>query len=195
MGRFNGRIALTAGLAILVGGGGLLVYRLTAEAKDSTTKPAPKASTTAPADAPKDDKPALWGKTCQTGAEGKQACAVVQNVIITDKNTNKSMRALTVAVGYLAADGKLRMVLTLPLGINLPPGVGFQIDEGKANTLPVETCLADGCRVAMAIDDSGRDSLSKSKAIRVTYQLANGQNLVLPIQLAGFGDALAKLTP
>jgi invasion protein IalB len=193
MGAFNWRAGLAVGLTIAVVGGGTLAYRLTAEAKDSA-KPAPKAA--APAEAPKDDKPAaLWGKTCQAEPDGKQVCAVVQNVIVTDKNTNKSLRALTVAVGYLGADGKLRMLLTLPLGINLPPGVIFQIDEGKANTLPIETCVAEGCRVAMAIDESGRDSLTKSKMIRVTYQLANGQNLALPVQLAGFGDAIAQLAP
>ena len=188
---FNRRIGLAAGLTTVIAGCWMLTGHAAA-AKDSA-KPAPKAA--APAAAPKDDKPALWGKTCQAGPDGKQVCAVVQNVIVTDKNTNKSLRALSVAVGYLATDGKLRMLLTLPLGINLPPGVTFQIDEGKANTLPIETCVAEGCRVAMAIDDSGRDSLTKSKMIRVTYQLANGQNLALPVQLAGFGDALAQLTP
>jgi invasion protein IalB len=31
--------------------------------------------------------------------------------------------------------------------------------------------------------------------IKVTYQLANGQKVALPIELGGFGDALAQLSP
>lgn len=193
MGSFKLRAGLVVGAAILAAGIGAGAYHLSAEAKD-TAKPAAKASPPAPAAEPaKDDKPPVWGKSCQTGADGKLACVEVQNVIVTDKKTNASARALTVTVGYIATDDKLRMALTLPLGINLTTGVGFQIDEGKPNTLPVETCVADGCHIVMVIDDSGRESLLKSKIIQVSYQLANGQKIVLPIDLAGFGDALAQL--
>jgi invasion protein IalB len=87
------------------------------------------------------------------------------------------------------------MALTIPLGINLPPGVGFQIDDAQANTLPIETCVADGCHIVMTIDQGGRDSLVKSKLIKVSYQLVNGQKVTLPIELNGFGDALAQLQP
>lgn len=190
------RVFLAVGL-VAVAGAGFGAYRMTAVAKDApkTTAKAP-AAPAAPADAAKTDKPgALWGKSCDAGPDGKQTCVVVQNVVITDKTTNNSLRALSVAVGYLPGDAKLRMALTLPLGINLPTGVGFQIDEGQANTLPVETCLADGCRLIMTIDAGGRDSLVKSKMIKVTYQLANGQKVALPIELTGFGDALAQLSP
>jgi invasion protein IalB len=172
---------------------GFGAYRMTAAAKD-TAKAAAKPAATAPAaDAAKTDKGPLWGKSCDKGADGKQNCVVIQNVVITDKNSNNSMRALAVAVGYVPGDTKLRMALTIPLGINLPPGVGFQIDDGQANTLPIETCVADGCHIIMTIDQGGRDSLVKSKMIKISYQLVNGQKVTLPIELAGFGDALAQL--
>jgi len=185
------RVFLAVGL-VAAAGIGFGAYRMTADAKDAPAKSTAKAAPPA-TDAAKPN--ALWGKSCDKGADGKQTCVVVQNVVITDKNTNQSLRALAVAVGYLPGDTKLRMALTIPLGVNLPTGVGFQIDEGTANTLPVETCLADGCRIIMTIDAGGRDSLVKSKMIKVSYQLANGQKVVLPIELAGFGDALAQLGP
>lgn len=191
MGSFKLRLGLAVGLVILAGGVGVGAYHLTAQAKD-TAKPAPKADPP-PAPPAKDEKPPVWGKSCQTGPDGKLGCVEVQNVVVTDKKTNASARALTVTVGYVPADEKLRMALTLPLGINLPAGVGFQIDQSNPNTLPIETCLADGCHIVMVIDDSGRESLLKSKIIQVSYQLANGQKMVLPIDLAGFGDALAQL--
>ena len=73
-------------------------------------------------------------------------------------------------------------------------GCSTERHTGKlSDRLPVETCLADGCHIVMVIDDGGRDSLIKSKGIQVSYQLANGQKIVLPIDLAGFGDALAQL--
>jgi len=189
------RVFLAVGL-VAVAGIGFGAYRMTADAKDApAAKSTAKATPAAPAATDASKPNALWGKTCDTGADGKQTCVVVQNVVITDKNTKQSLRALAVAVGYLPGDTKLRMALTIPLGVNLPTGVGFQIDEGTANTLPVETCLADGCRIIMTIDAGGRDSLVKSKMIKVSYQLANGQKVVLPIELNGFGDALAHLSP
>lgn len=189
------RVFLAVGL-VAVAGIGFGAYRMTADAKDAPATASKGTAKPAPATATDTAKPgALWGKSCDKGPDGKQTCVAVQNVVITDKNTNQSMRALSVAVGYLPGDAKLRMALTVPLGVNLPTGVGFQIDEGQANTLPVETCLADGCRIIMTIDAGGRDSLVKSKMIKVSYQLANGQKVVLPIELTGFGDALGQLSP
>jgi invasion protein IalB len=189
----RGMFFLAIGLVALAGVG-FGVYDLTTAGKDAP-KGVAKASA-APAEGAKSATPgALWGKSCDAGADGKQTCVIIQNIVITDKTTNQSLRALAVAVGYLPGEAKLRMALTVPLGINLPTGVGFQIDDGQANTLPVETCLADGCRIIMSIDPGGRDSLVKSKMIKVTYQLANGQKVALPIELTGFGDALAQLTP
>jgi invasion protein IalB len=187
------RVFLAVGV-VAVAGLGFGAYRMTAVAKDApkTTAKAP----VAPADAAKTDKPGvLWGKSCDAGPDGKQTCVVIQNVVITDKTTNNSFRALSVAVGYLPGDAKLRMALTVPLGINLQTGVGFQIDDSQASTVPVETCVADGCRLIMTIDAGGRDSLVKSKMIKVTYQMAGGQKVALPIELTGFGDALAQLSP
>ena len=179
---------------VAVAGIGFGAYRMTTTATDAP-KVVTKASA-ASADGAKTETPgALWGKSCDAGPDGKQTCVVIQNIVITDKSTNQSLRALAVAVGYLPGEAKLRMALTVPLGVNLPTGVGFQIDDGQANTLPVETCLADGCRIIMSIDAGGRDSLVKSKMIKVTYQLANGQKVALPIELTGFGDALAQLSP
>ncbi|HLZ68083.1 MAG TPA: invasion associated locus B family protein [Aliidongia sp.] len=195
MSSFKLRVILAVGL-LVVGGVGFEAYRMTAAAKDTTKAPAK--TTAAPGDAAKSDptdKAALWGKSCDTGADGKQTCVVIQNVVITDKSKNASLRALSVAVGYLPGQTSLGMALTLPLGIKLPTGVGFQIDDGQANTLQVETCLADGCRTFMTIDAGGRDSLIKSKLVRVSYELANGQKMGLPIELAGFGEALAQLSP
>jgi invasion protein IalB len=187
------RVFLVVALVALAGIG-IGAYRMTAVANDT-----PKAAAKLPVmttDAATTDKPAgLWGKSCDSGPDGKQTCVVQQSVVITDKNTSQSLRALSVAVGYLPGDAKLRMALTVPLGINLQTGVGFQIDEGQTNILPVETCVADGCRMIMTIDAGGRDGLVKSKMIKITYQLATGQKVALPIELAGFGDALAQLSP
>jgi len=179
-----------------VAGIGFAVYDLTTGRKAAPKGVAKASALPVPAGGARTDTPgALWGKSCEAAPDGKQACAVIQNIVITDKNTNQSLRALAVAVGYMPGGDTLRMALTVPLGINLPTGVGFQIDDGKANTLPVETCIADGCHIIMSIDAGGRDSLVKSKLIKVTYQLTNGQKVSLPIELTGFGEALAQLTP
>ncbi|HEV2675104.1 MAG TPA: invasion associated locus B family protein [Aliidongia sp.] len=194
MGSFKTRVTVAAGLAILVGGIGFGTH-LAASAKDA---PKAAAATTPKAAAPvaepaKDGKPPVWGRTCQTAADNKLTCVMVQTVVVTDKQTNNRARALTVTVGYGADDGKLRMALTLPLGLNLPNGVTFQIDDGKPFVLPIETCIAEGCRIVMNIDDGGRESLVKSKQIKLSYQLIGGQQVALPIELAGFGDVLAQL--
>jgi len=182
---------------LVLAGIGFGAYRLTATAKD-TAKPTTAAVTldATKLEQTKTDKPGpLWGKQCQTGSDGKQTCFVIQNVVITDKSTNNSLRALLVAVGYAPGDTALRMELTVPLGIDLASGIGFQIDNGQASSVSAETCVADGCHVVMKIDQGGRDSLVKGKLVRVTYQFTNGQRVTLPIELAGFGDALAQLRP
>jgi invasion protein IalB len=195
MSSFKMRMGLALGLVIVAGGVEFGIYQMSADAKDANAPAKADVPIAANADLSKAAGNKLWGKNCETGSDGKQTCAITQNVIITDKNTNASLRALSVSVGYLPGQSDLRMALSLPLGIKLPAGVGFQIDDGKPNMLPVETCLADGCRIFMTIDAGGRDSMVKSKLIRVSYELANGQKMALPIELAGFGDALSQLSP
>src|SRR6266702_3538937 len=93
------RVFLSVGVVALAGIG-FGAYRMTAIAKDApkTTAKLPPA----PAEPARTDKPAaLWGKSCDAGPDGKQTCVVVQNIVITDKGTNNSLRALSVAVGFL----------------------------------------------------------------------------------------------
>jgi invasion protein IalB len=50
-------------------------------------------------------------------------------------------------------EGENVMVVYLPLGIDLRPGILFQIGDTLKREFPFQTCLPNGCRVVTRVDD------------------------------------------
>jgi invasion protein IalB len=50
-------------------------------------------------------------------------------------------------------EGENVMVVYLPLGIDLRPGILFQIGDTLHREFPFQTCLPNGCRVVTRVDD------------------------------------------
>jgi invasion protein IalB len=134
-----------------------------------------------------------WTIAC-TGA--KPACAIEQDIAApgTGGTAGAAAPGLHVSIVALAgSDNKLGMVLTLPLGILLPAGVSFQLDQTPPATAPVQSCLPGGCRVALVVNQGGRDRLAASQVLRVSYVQGDGKQVVLPISLDRFAEALKRI--
>ncbi len=134
---------------------------------------------------------APWAPVC-TGAK-PAVCVIEQNVYLDAGPGARPVPLMRVSVGHVAADPRLRMVLTLPAGIMLQSGVGFSIDGGAESQLPVENCADGGCRASLVIDQGGREKLEASKLIQVSFVNAAGKDVVLPVKLDGFADALKRI--
>jgi len=84
-----------------------------------------------------------WVIACEETTEGAPPqCYIAQNISLRDSG----QRLLLVAVGYGPEQSRPAAILTVPLGVFLPAGVGFAIDDAEPLRLPFEYCDGAGCR-------------------------------------------------
>lgn len=85
------------------------------------------------------------------------------------------------------------LLLHLPHGIFLPAGASMQIDKGKAEVQPVQTCDTRGCYVGMAVSKELLAALSGGETMTVVVQDLQKRPVTIPLPLKGFADAFKKL--
>ena len=142
--------------------------------------------------APKNgDKFKDWTVQCDEKATGDVSggCWIAQNVV--DKEANRPV--MNISVAFVSEFPEPAVVVTLPLGINLPPGVIFQIDENPPFKLPVSWCLRDGCRVRLLLKEEQLAVFKAGTNGKITFQQPSGQGVTLPFSLQGFTAALTAL--
>ena len=135
-----------------------------------------------------------WTKECEmiTDEKGKELeiCQISQTLI--DKESNQPM--LKMAVGFVPDKDKPVAVITLPLGIFLPPGIELQVDgKGKVGRLPINTCLPSGCQAGVQLDDDFIGRMKKGNLMTITFGNPQGQGVAAPISLTGFTAGLQSV--
>jgi invasion protein IalB len=85
-----------------------------------------------------------WQILCEDTPAG-ESCFITQAAA--DQDGEPIMQ---VSIGFL--EGERAMVIYLPLGLDLRPGILFQVGEGTQREFPFQTCLPSGCRVLARVD-------------------------------------------
>lgn len=139
----------------------------------------------APASAQEQPKlPQGWFKACS-----KQADIDICNVQnITTANTGQLLTGLSL----IEIKGKMsRKVfqITVPSGRLLPPGIGLQIDGGKAQKIDYVICFPDRCVAEAQMNDSLVNSFKKGSELTLTSVNFQNQPNPIKITLKGFTGA------
>jgi invasion protein IalB len=132
-----------------------------------------------------------WTVNCQAMPEKPtiEACFIRQNIV----ETESKEPVMQVAVGYLGADGAPAALVSLPLGIRLPPGVELAVDKEPQGELQFERCLPNGCQVQFLLDDKLLSAFRSGIAGEVTFQDGTGRAVAVPFSLKGFTAAFNSL--
>lgn len=135
-----------------------------------------------------------WVKECEmiNDENGKsiEICQISQTLI--DQENNQPM--LKIAIGYVPDKKQPVAVITLPLGVFLPPGIELQIDgKGKVGRLPINTCLPSGCQAGVQLDDNFVSRMKKGNKMTITFGNPQGQGVAAPISLSGFTAGLISV--
>ncbi len=135
-----------------------------------------------------------WTLRCgKAGEQAPEACEMFQQHI--SPQTNKVV--LHAAIGKLPNNESPGMLIVLPLGISLPPGVFIKIDESEAQAVPVERCTPDGCRVELLLDTAFLNKLKAGTTMTVVFHVYDQQGqrerVGVPISLLGFTAALNQV--
>lgn len=139
-----------------------------------------------------DDAFGSWRVSCETAPDSqRRGCFIVQNLVLREGG----QRVLQIAIGYVEQTPDPIALLSLPLGISLPPGASIQIDDREAKRIPIERCEPNGCRAGLKLSADVLASFRSGTQMSVTFYDAKREAIVVPLSLDGFSEGLAALAP
>lgn len=133
-----------------------------------------------------------WTARCELPqGSSVERCFIFQNLVLKESG----QRLVHMAVGYLAANGQAAAVVTLPLGISLPPGAGISVDGSDPVDMVIERCDTNGCVGALALDDALIAQLKRGREARITFHDGTRRRIAVPVSLMGFTAGFESLDP
>ena len=174
-----------------------LLVVLTAWASSSFAEPAPKSkavpapTTAAPqAETPSPANGAGWAARCTSASRNAPLeCAIEQTAVLT--KTGQLVALVNIRV---PSDTHTPVALVqLPLGLDLPAGVKFQVDDGKVIELQIQTCENRGCYANTPIAADQLAALKSGKQLKVSFQNLAKEAVTIPLPLGDFAAAYDKI--
>jgi invasion protein IalB len=152
-----------------------------------TPAPSPQAAEAAPANAP---APPGWAARCTSASrEAPLECAIEQTAIL-----SKTGQLIVLVNIRVPSDTHAPIALVqLPLGLNLPVGAKFQVDDGKPIDLQIQTCENRGCYASRPIAAELLAALKSGKQLKVSFQNLAKETISIPTPLTDFAAAYDKI--
>ena len=134
--------------------------------------------------------PPGWVARCSSASRGAPLeCAIEQSAVLT-----KTGQLIVLVNVRVPAEARAPVALVqLPLGLNLPAGAKFQVDDGKTSDLQIQTCEARGCYANLQISPDVLAALKSGKQLKVSFQNMAKETITIPMPLADFGAAYEKI--
>ncbi len=133
-----------------------------------------------------------WTARCeQAPGTSMQRCFIFQNLVLKESG----QRLVHMAIGYLAANGQPAAVITMPLGISLPPGTSISVDGGAPQEIVIERCDTNGCVGAVTLTDRLIADLKRGREARISFHDGTRRRIAVPVSLLGFTAGFESLDP
>ncbi|MDQ7970201.1 MAG: invasion associated locus B family protein [Oxalicibacterium faecigallinarum] len=160
------------------------------------------AQTPAPANAEKAPAAPVWKQKATHGSwevicakpEKKEVCQVVQALETRNEQDGKSTGQRLLRTTLQKQKEGIVLSFELPFGIDLRPGMVYQIDGAKETTVPFLTCVPGGCLVSTVVTDDIKKQLTSGKQMKVGFRpLGSEKVVVIDVSLDGLGKAFPSL--
>lgn len=130
-----------------------------------------------------------WAVQCQQPESAEsEVCVMFQRQVVDDGRT-----LLMMTVREAPNQPEPVVILQVPLGVLLPPGLSISVDDGEPLELPYSLCNNNGCIATFPLRDRMKAALKKGITADVVVTTANGQEAVIDVSLKGFTAALESL--
>ena len=93
---------------------------------------------------------------------------------------------MQLAVGYWGPENLRGLIITVPLGVTLPPGINVQIDGQQIGRAPFFQCTVNGCQSRVPLEDALLATMKSGQGGVVTFRDAQGRDVPLAFSLRGF---------
>lgn len=125
-----------------------------------------------------------WGKFCDKQPNGHNVCIV----------RKLAFHGTSIIASFILRIDQTKGVPTLavaavPVGVVLKPGLRWQIDKNKAQTLPYWRCTPQTCESEQLASPAFINALRKGTTLNLTAKDINNKDLPLQISLSGFSTA------
>lgn len=133
---------------------------------------------------------AQWSGRCvsddrQSGAE----CTMIERAFV---GANRQVVG-TVSLRFPPAGAAANLQVSVPLGIYLGAGIGFNIDGAGAQQLELQTCDRNGCYASGAVSPEILTAMQNGQKLNILFQSMSKQVVTLEMSLAGFTATYQKL--
>ncbi|WP_297112505.1 invasion associated locus B family protein [uncultured Devosia sp.] len=167
----------------------LMLSPIATIAQEATTE-TPAAEEAAPAEGSATDEVAAavdslasqnWLKVCDPLPDGQKACLMRQVVL-----ANGQFLGSFLLRDDPGQESRLLAVAAVPLGVLLPFGLTWQIDNAKPVRVPYMLCDVQSCSTQLVINEQYVNSLKRGAKLTLTAKNRQNQDLSIEIDLAGF---------
>ena len=108
-----------------------------------------------------------WSVRCEKRSEEQaERCYMFQFVFVGKRDgEQRKQRVLDAKIAYTDKDQPPVLALKVPLGVYLPSGILFRIDDGETLRLQLEWCVRDGCLTIAELARMTRERLDLMKRV------------------------------
>ena len=126
-----------------------------------------------------------WKLACPPRAVAKAECALTQDIL--QNGTGMTF----VHMQLVGAGDARRLLIVVPHGVLIKPGLGFAAGNTPLKVLQYETCDSVGCIAYLPLDTATLDTLTDTEAGKIIVVWRDGKELAYPCSLRGFTKGLS----
>lgn len=133
-----------------------------------------------------------WVKICQDQETVKDGAVSTTKICLTHHERLSSVNGMVLvsaAIRNISGVENESLMVLVPLGVALPPGVQIVIDDNKPIPLRFTFCHVGGCTAEAPAKQEVIDSFKKGKELKVLALNNQGKTVAFPVPLNGFTKA------
>jgi invasion protein IalB len=130
-------------------------------------------------------KPGWSSKCVRESRKSPEECYVEEILYVS--NTAQPIASVAVRIGSDKANPTL--LVRVPVGLFLPAGVNVQIDDGKPQSVTLQTCDAQSCYGELQLSSALISALMGGKQLSIIFQNMTKKEVKLPFPLENFDNA------
>jgi len=123
-----------------------------------------------------------WIKICNTDPKSKKEVCIVNQELRTD---NGQFMA-SVAIREISGEERKVLLIAVPPGMLIQPGLRVQVDNGKQEQAKYSICFPNACYAEMVISDATIAAYKKGTQLVLTTLNQAAKPITFPISLKGF---------
>lgn len=126
-----------------------------------------------------------WTVRCRPQQDDNSVCEMVQDI----QAGNNAGTLANLALGRLPGDDNLRMIIQLPLGVNLSDGIEISAGESASANATFETCFPNLCVAQTIVTADLLDAFKAGDSLTVVFKDRAKRPVSFSASLDGFTAA------